>query len=152
MRKDRSGVPVECCCCAKFPNKKAMIWLKHDSTCLIARAKKAEVCRINLKKAEEFKKEHPEEFARRRRIRNRDVFSEIHSRDMLLNNEAEFRGHGKRLLKEEWKTILETLIKNQKPGVWLLGKYYRQGMWAYDTCTTWKYVTHPITLPYLMES
>ena len=85
--------------------------------------------------------------------------NKVHERDMMLCKEAQkrglmlirlglecWRGHGKRMLKDEWKTALDTLLRNPIPGVWFFGKSYLQGLWEKDICTTWRYVTDPITL------
>ena len=91
--------------------------------------------------------------------------NKVHARDMMLCKEAElrgdvslvrlgldcWRGNGKRKLGEEWQTALEKLLKNPKPGIWLFGKSYQQGVWEKDICLTWKYVTQPTILPSLME-
>jgi len=81
---------------------------------------------------------------------------QVHERDVMLNREAErrclvlvrlglncWRGHGHYILKDEWLELLNELLDDPVPGVYLFGECYVQGLWASDKCSTWRYVIDP---------
>jgi len=57
------------------------------------------------------------------------------------------KDHGCKIMRDEWKVVLEKLLKKQPKGVWCLGRSYEHVPWASKGCTILRSPTEITTLP-----